>query len=349
MSINKVAELAGVSNSTVSRVINNHPRVAVETAKAVKDAMKQLNYVPSDRRPGPKPMSRHRTQAVSIAFLVFGTSQSRSTPAFMDLLHGVFSGASSFDVNLQFAHVLDVQELPARITDHKIDGVLLHGLMPAQPVRDYLSKLPTVWLMGNRRRPDWGDQVMPDAYDIGASAAKYMLGRGHRAMAFLNLDKGFWPFQVMAHSYETVSGESEASFVKIELSRSDSQGYWPTHSRESVQALVEKFLAEKKRPTGIMVADDMQAALIQPALQEAGIEIGPGKTELISCNNEKPYLLTLKPRPAVVDIRVEAIGRRGVEQLLWRLEHRNVPERLITAIEPIVLDHDGNPVDRGLT
>lgn len=348
MSINKVAELAGVSNSTVSRVINNHPRVALETAKAVKEAMKQLNYVPSDRRPGPKPMSRHRTQTLSLAFLVFGTSQGRSTPAFMDLLHGVSSGASSFDVNLQFAHVLDVQELPARITDHKIDGVLLHGLMPAHPVRDYLSKFPTVWLMGNRRRPDWGDQVMPDSYDIGDSAAKYLLSRGHRSLAFLNLDKGFWPFQVMAHAFEVCGREAGATFTMFEQARAETQGYWPTHTRESVQSLVKKFMSEKHRPTGVMVADDMQIAMLQPALQEAGVEIGPGKTELISCNNEKPYLMSLHPRPAVVDIRVEAIGRRGVEQLLWRLEHRNVPERLITAIEPVVIDHDGNPVTRSL-
>lgn len=344
MSINKVAELAGVSNSTVSRVINNHPRVALETAKAVKEAMKQLNYVPSDRRPGPKPMSRQRTQTLTIAFLVFGTQQGRSTPAFMELLRGVSTGASMFNVNLQFAHVTDVQELPSRITEHKIDALLLHGLMPAQAVREKLMKLPTVWLMGNRRRPDWGDQVMPDAYEIGAAAARYLLDRGHRSIAFLNLDQGFWPFQVSAYSFETAAREADATCTRFEQSRRESHGYWPTHTREAVNELVQKFLSQPNRPTGLLIADDMQTAMIQPALQEAGIEIGPGKTEIISCNNEKPYLLSLNPRPAVVDIRVEAIGRRGVEQLLWRLDHLSVPERIITAIEPLVIDHDGNGV-----
>ena len=46
MSINKVAKLAGVSSSTVSRVINNHPRVAPETAQNVRKAMQELNYTP---------------------------------------------------------------------------------------------------------------------------------------------------------------------------------------------------------------------------------------------------------------------------------------------------------------
>ena len=74
MSISKVAKLAGVSSSTVSRVINNHPRVAPETAQSVRRAMHTLNYTPSDRRPGPKPASRNRNGVADIAFLVLGTS-----------------------------------------------------------------------------------------------------------------------------------------------------------------------------------------------------------------------------------------------------------------------------------
>src|SRR5262252_5724749 len=74
VSISKVAKLAGVSNSTVSRVINNHPRVAAETVQSVRMAMKELGYVPSVRRPGPKPLARAQRPASSIAFLVMGTS-----------------------------------------------------------------------------------------------------------------------------------------------------------------------------------------------------------------------------------------------------------------------------------
>ena len=40
--------------------------------------------------------------------------------------------------------------------------------------------------------------------------------------------------------------------------------------------------------------------MLQPALQKAGVEIGAGHVELISCNNEEPYLVGLFPRPAVM-------------------------------------------------
>src|SRR5207302_525975 len=115
MSINKVAKLAGVSSSTVSRVINNHPRVAPETAQNVRKAMQELNYTPSDRRPGPKPSFRSRTGVANIAFLVLGTSRSRATPAFEFLLRGVSTGASRNDLNLIFNHLSDPDHIPPRL------------------------------------------------------------------------------------------------------------------------------------------------------------------------------------------------------------------------------------------
>src|SRR5689334_20512258 len=190
MSISKVAKLAGVSSSTVSRVINNHPRVAPDTAQNVRNAMQTLGYVPSDRRPGPKPSFQSRIGAANVAFLVLGASRNRATPGFEDLLRGVSTAASQVNLNLIFGHVADTSELPSRLVGQKIDGLLLHGLAPSGDLRERLRRIPTVWLMGNRQRPEWGDQVLPDAFTIGELAAKYLTSRGHQQLAFLNMDGG---------------------------------------------------------------------------------------------------------------------------------------------------------------
>ena len=58
---------------------------------------------------------------------------------------------------------------------------------------------------------------------------------------------------------------------------------------------------------------------------------------LVSCNNELPYLDRLNPPPATLDIRAESIGRRSVEQLLWRLGHSTVPERIRKLVEPSLI------------
>lgn len=336
MSLEKVAKLAGVSNSTVSRVINHHPRVAPETAKAVREAMEQLQYTPSDRRPGPKPSStRPRQPTLSIAFLVLGTSRGSATPAFEDLLRGVSGAAADHDVKLAFAHLADPDELPRRLVDEKLDGLLLHGAMPEQQ-RERLRKLPSVWLMGNRRRPDFGDQVMPDTYEIGARAARHLVERGHERLAYLNLDAGHWSFTLTQHAFRTVALAESARHVEtVDQPRGEAGGYWSPHTHESAERLADRFLAlPSPRPTGLLIADDMQSAVLQPILQRKGIVLGPGKTEIVSVNNEKPYLLGLSPQPTVIDLRFESVGRRGVEQLLWRIGHADVNERIITAIEP---------------
>jgi LacI family transcriptional regulator len=344
MSITRVAKLAGVSSSTVSRVINHHPRVAPETAEAVRKAMEALSYTPSDRRPGPKPAGRGgQPRGASIAFLVLGADRNRATPAFEDLLHGVSRGASQHDLNLVFSHVPNPEELPARVSAQRVDGILLHGAAPGKALRERLRRVPTVWLMGNRRRPEWGDQVMPDGYEVGDLAAKYLLGRGHRNLAFLNLDANHWPFRVYGHAFGVTAADAGATVQMVEQARAALPDYWGGHSAESIDSLVGRYLALTPRPTGVFVADDIQVASLQPAFQRRGVELGPGHVELISCNNEKPYLVGLHPRPAVIDIRVESIGCRGVEQLLWRLEHADVDERIITMIEPTIVGPDAAP------
>jgi DNA-binding LacI/PurR family transcriptional regulator len=339
MSISKVAKLAGVSSSTVSRVINNHPRVAPETAQSVRKAMQSLGYTPSDRRPGPKPASRARSGIADIAFLVLGTSRNRATPAFQDLLRGVSMAASRHELNLIFHHVPDPDRLPSRVLDQRIDGMLLHGATPGEETRERLRRIPTVWLMGNLRRPDWGDQVLPDAYEIGELAARYLIGRGHQRLCFLNLDAGHWSLRMYGHAFTSAAQDLGVSVERIEQTSDPSAGYWHDYSVEAVDTLVAQYLSLSPRPTGIFVADDMQVAILQPALQKQGIAVGNG-IDIISCNNEQPYLVGLLPKPAVIDIRVESIGRRGVDQLLWRLEHADVPERIITTIEPTVVQAD---------
>ncbi|MGN6504221.1 MAG: LacI family DNA-binding transcriptional regulator [Tepidisphaeraceae bacterium] len=346
MSIVRVARMAGVSSSTVSRVINNHPRVSRETIRAVQAAMEKLKYTPSENRPGPKPGARAAASTQTIALLVLGASKDRATPAFEELMRGVSNGASHFGLKLVYHHVLDPANLPPQVSDGPVDGLLLHGALPPAATRERLRKYPTVWLRGNRRRPDWGDQVMPDTYEIGDKAARYLMTRGHKHLAYFNLDHGHWPFRVASSSFASAAFDHQIKCDLIERQRNDSERiYWPQFAVSAAEELVERYLKLPERPTGLFVADDMQVAIIQPALQRAGVQIGPGQVEVISCNNERPYLIGLSPKPAEIDIRVEAIGVRGVERLLWRMNNHNTPERIVTAVDPLVIDHDGNPLD----
>jgi DNA-binding LacI/PurR family transcriptional regulator len=136
-------------------------------------------------------------------------------------------------------------------------------------------------------------------------------------------------------------GNAGAEVHVLEQPRKTVANYWQEHAPEAVEFLVQRYLDLDPRPTGVFVADDMQVALIQPALQRRGVVLGPGGVEIISCNNEKPYLVGLEPKPAEIDIRVESIGKRAIDQLIWRLGHQGVAERIVTTIEPFVVPPEG--------
>src|SRR4051812_11087901 len=105
MTMERVAQLAGVSTSTVSRVVNNHPRVAAETATAVRQAMRKLSFQPVLRpRIGRgRPLGSVSARAHTIAFLVIGTSGSRTAPAFDRLLRGVSEAVTDHGLTLSFS------------------------------------------------------------------------------------------------------------------------------------------------------------------------------------------------------------------------------------------------------
>jgi LacI family transcriptional regulator len=348
MSITVVAQRAGVSSSTVSRVINNHPRVAPETVEIVRKVMAELNYVPSDRRPGPKPHARQQTAIRHIA-LMKCSSRRGVTPGFEHLLRGVSEAARRNNLHLVLCDMASPEECPKRIAEQPVIGALLHGATPTAELQRLLKNTPTVWMMGNRMRPEFGDQVMQDCYQIGRLAASYLLERGHSRLAFLNLDTGHWPFRPVWQSFQAGAEESSGEAVRLQSPASDGTHVYERHS---VAALADAFVKLSPRPTGLFIADDFQAALLQPALIERGVRFGrsgrgSGEVELISSNNEEAYLLGLYPRPATIDIRVESIGRKAVDLLLWRLGHSSFEDRIVTLVEPRLVSPE-SPVRAGM-
>ena len=340
MTIQKVAKLAGVSTSTVSRVINDRPNVAADTVASVRRVMGELSFAPSPRRSGPKPRGTSGMRTATIAFLVFGTSGSRPAPAFEKLLRGVSGASSGSNLSLIFSFVSNPSELPPRISERRVDGILLHGERPSAGVQARLASIPTVWLMANRQRPLWGDQVMPDNTAIGDLAAKYLLGRGHKHVAYLSSGWGSWSFEIRSLAFSMAIQDGGGRVDLLEAAEARGEDLWSSDGLINAgELLVARLVKLSPRPTAIFIAEDKLLSVVESALARQGIGTGPGgELEVISCNNERPHLIGVHSSPATIDIRAESIGRRGVEHLMWRLRNSDVRERIRTMVEPVLVE-----------
>ena len=339
MTLLNIANLVGVSPSTVSRVINNHPRVSPDTAEAVRKAIEQTSFKPRRSNRG-RPNGEQGN--ASIAFLVFGTSGSRTVPAFEHLLRGVSAASTDHQADMVFGFVSDPTELPPKLLQERVDGLLLHGEQPSPAVQARLQSLPTVWLMANRQRPSWGDQVMPDNTVVGELAARYLVRRGHRRLAVLSVNWGGWSMDVRAMSFTRVAQDLGAAVTTLHSPATQPQDFWDSQNLPQLAAeVVERLVRMEPRPTGLFVMEDRQVVAIDAALRRHGLRPGPdGDVELVSCNNERPHLMNLSPIPATIDIRPESIGRRGVELLLSRLNNPSGrdSERVRTMVEPVLVE-----------
>jgi LacI family transcriptional regulator len=331
MSMKKVAELAGVSLSTVSRVINAHPSISPQTVDAVRAAMERLQFRPSPRRGG----ERNADEKLAVAYLALGDGVRTTAPAFDRLLGGITEAAEELNVELTFSFVADARQIPSRILDGGVDGLLLSGRRPDAGLQKRLERLPAVWLMGNREQPLWGHQVMPDNTAVGGIAANHLADLGCRHVVALSIANNGWSIKFRALAFEETARERGLQVTLLRATgMPDAAACRPDELATAGEQLVDQLLALSPRPTGLFITEDALAAAVDTAAAARGLDLSPGgTTSVISCNNERPYLAGLTMRPATIDINARAIGRHGLE-LLVRHVRRPADNRLRLMIGP---------------
>lgn len=338
MSIAEVAKSAGVSQATVSRVINSVRGVSAENVRLVRQAMAHLGYTPPplERRPGRRPTPRAGTGLLGVILV---DQLYRHTPGVLAAhLHGMEREAAEQGCAIAFADASDSAELPGLIQGNQLAGAVLLGSHACPAVLSALELIPWVWLSSHRDAG--GDSVLAGNHEIAEMATQYLVGRGHKELAFISVMSDYPAYPARAEAFRDAARRVGAS-VDVLLDEPTAGGGAEVDLdlsvlRKRIDGLVAQFARLSPRPTGLFVPNDMMTALVYPALVACGLR--PGKdVEIISCNNEEAYLAGLDPRPATIDIGAELMGRRSVEQLLRRMRRPDETRQVHIAVSPVLI------------
>lgn len=339
MSLVEIAKRAGVSKSTVSRVINEKPGVREDVRKAVLEAMQAVGYQPSARRPGPKPLSRKGIKTGNALFLVMGysTQQLYRMPVFPSVLQGVETALRDAGMNLLIAAYQPEEALPTALQPGQIDGVLILGdqKLTTPALQSQLAGCPAVSLF----RPfeavrGHTDVVTYNNHAVGPLAADYLLSHDHRHTAFLVSEPDHVAFSERLEGFTRIVEAAGGSVLKL-IPRRNARAMNET---EVISDLIEQLAgAGPDRPTALCAASDVVLPTVYRALAEKGIQPGQDLA-IISCDNEEQLIGQLSPRPVEIDIRPELIGREAVRQLLWRMANREEASYMTIMIEPAIID-----------
>jgi DNA-binding LacI/PurR family transcriptional regulator len=181
--LDAVAVLAGVSRATVSRVINDSPRVSPEAREAVLSAVAELRYVPNRMA---RSLVTRRTDTIALV-LNEPNTQVFSDPFFASIVRGVSATLADTDLNLVLLTARDEREqqkVGRYARQGHVDGVILMSVHSEDPLPDLLAEAGVPLVLCGR---PFGDRPVAyvDADNRGgaAVATAHLAGLGRRRIA----------------------------------------------------------------------------------------------------------------------------------------------------------------------
>jgi LacI family transcriptional regulator len=333
--IRDVAQRAGVSTMTVSRVLNNSGYVGQETRERIEAAIAELKYVPN-RLAGSLRFKRTRTLALVLSDI--------TNPFFTTVARGVEDAASEQKFNVIFCNTDEREDEQAEqlitLVQKQIDGVLLVPAADSPEPIEFLQaqSVPVVAL--DRRITGAAVDVVRCASEPGAyELTRLLLELGHRRIAV-----AAGPASVSTAA-ERVAGYQRAL---AEFGVTAEAVYHGPLTQTGGYEMAQTALAAQPRPTAIFAANNFIAIGVYRALRAAGLRI-PEDMALVAFDDLPPALV-LEPFLTVASQPAYEMGRQATELLLSRLagppaDGDIVPyQEIILPTEIIIRQSSGAPL-----
>jgi LacI family transcriptional regulator len=184
-----VAETAGVSIGTASRVINRKQTVKPAIRAKVLEAIEKLGY-----RPNAVAQSMRR-RSTHIVGCIIREINIPTLADFVRAAHDVLDGAG-FSLLISNSEGIEAREkeLLIRLDSQRADGILFGPYTPITPEFDkFLHNLEAPIVLVDRDEPQWADAVMADHAGGAYAATMHLLSQGHRRILLLTGNKTIYP------------------------------------------------------------------------------------------------------------------------------------------------------------
>lgn len=312
-----VARLAGVSQQTVSRVVNGAPNVSPDIRERVERAITQLRY---RRNAAAAALASNRTMTigvVSFELSVIGPSVA---------LYGISEEARrhGYSTRLVTLGSLDRESVKAgfdSISPDEVDGiVVLAPLYEAIAALDDLSSEIPVVSFQQGAQPS-SASISIDEVSGARIAVEHLLELGHETVWHVQGPPGWMATDARTRGWQEALAAAgrHAPPAMATINWSADEGY-----------RVGRSLVERDDMTAVFAANDHFALGVLKACNEAGVDV-PGQVSVVGFDNlkESPFF---QPALTTVTLDFEAVGHIAVTSILERL--RGEPEQVIPLIEP---------------
>lgn len=260
----QLAELAGVSVSTVSRSLSGNPAIKAATRERIGALAKQHGFKINQAA---RNLRLKRTGAIGVVLpLGHEVDQHLSDPFFMSLLGPLADALTERGHDLLLSRIIprDEQWLDAIVDSGRVDGVIVIGQSDQfRSIERVACRYGPMVVWGAKEAGACQVTVGSDNVAGGRIAAEYLLGRGRSRLAFF----GNPQVPEFAARYEgfqaaiAASGRASGTLLPVHL------------TTEAAYAAIAEFLGGNPPPDGIVAASDVIAMSALQVLSERGVRV----------------------------------------------------------------------------
>ncbi len=342
LTLEDIAKQSGVSRSTVSRVVNDHPSVSPEVRKRVLKVIQNTGFQPNAAA---RSLASQRSNMIGLV-LPRSVSAFFTDPYFPQLTQGIAYGCNNYNLTFSLFLVGNKEDedkiLPRISRSGLLDGLLIQVGQSDDLLIDHLSKtsVPSV-ILGRPFRPEGVSYIDVDNKRGAQTAVEHLIRLNYQKIAIITGDNDNSASLDRLEGYQQAlknAKRKEVPSLIVSGDFTESSGY----------KAMKKLLPRK--PDAVFASADMMAIGAIHAIQEAGYRI-PEDIALVGFDdvpmaNQRHIQLTTMRQPIL------NFGIKAVELLLDVITNGpNPTRRLILDTELVIRETCGaskrEPISNG--
>ncbi|NLD74700.1 MAG: LacI family transcriptional regulator [Chloroflexi bacterium] len=305
-----IARIAGVSRATVSRVVNNDPRVGAETRERVRQVIREQGYHPNAAA---RALVRGQSRSIGLAaHEALGTLFSHAY--FPPLVQGIADACEQRGYSLVLSPLASQtpEGLMGVWQSGQLDGVVVAtaAVGDAFLARLQEAHLPFVLVGPHHARPaiPW---VSPDNVAGGRMAAEYLLSLGHRRVAAISGARGLGTAMERLEGFCMAMAAAGAPVSDESIVEGD-------HTEAGGYAAMERLLSHAPGYEAVFCGNDLTAIGAMRAAKKAGLTV-PDDLSVVGFD-DVPLARMVDPPLTTIRQPITALGAAAATLLIDVLE-----------------------------
>jgi len=333
LTLEDIAKKAGVSRSTVSRVINNQPNVRGIVRDRVMEVIKDTGYQPNMAA---RSLASQRTSMIGLV-LMHSVTSFFTDPYFPRLVQGIAQRCTHHDNTLGLFLITSTEDeekvFPRVSRSGLLDGVIVQAGHHGDPLVSRLEEIeiPKI-IIGRPSNPDNVSYIDVENVEGAYIAVSHLLQNGHRRIGTITGPLDSSAGDDRQRGYLNALQERQIPVEEeliVEGDFSEAGGYHAMKKLLPVQ------------PEAVFAASDIMAVGAMRAVREAGLKI-PDDIAFVGFDDLQ---MPIPPNPLLTTVRqpIYRFGVTAVDILIDMINHENTtPRRVIMSTELVIRESCGS-------